>query len=165
MEEYASGKIGIQKKELKTMSTEENKTLVKQALNELYEAMKGGDIDAYVEKFVSNDFICHDPVTGEGDLEALENEIKELRDAFPDLEWTVEDMIAEGDKVVIRVMHRATHQGEFMGIKPTGKQVAYGSTTTFRLKDGKLAEEWVYSDYLGLMQQLGVIPPMGQDEM
>jgi len=63
--------------------------------------LTGGDIDAFVEKFVSNDFISHDPVSGEGDLEALEKEIKELRDAFPDLEWTVEDMIAEDDKVVI----------------------------------------------------------------
>lgn len=122
--------------------------------------MTGGDIDAFVEKFVSNDFISHDPVSGEGDLEALEKEIKELRDAFPDLEWTVEDMIAEDDKVVIRVMHRATHQGEFMGIKPTGKQLAYGGTVIFRVKDGKIVEEWVYSDYLGLMQQLGIIPPM-----
>jgi len=143
------------------MSTEENKTLVTQLLKGFNEALKGGDIDAFLEKFVSNDFICHDPVTGEGDLEALEKEIKELRDAFPDLEWKVEDMIAEGDKVVVRVMHRATHQGEFMGIKPTGKQVVYGGIVIFRVKDGKIVEEWVYSDYLGLMQQLGVIPPMG----
>jgi len=142
------------------MSTEENKTLVIQLLKGFNEALKGGDIDAFLEKFVSNDFICHDPVTGEGDLEALENEIKELRDAFPNLEWKVEDMIAEGDKVVVRVMHRAKHQGEFMGIKPTGKQVVYGGIVIFRIKDGKIAEEWVYSDYLGLMQQLGVIPPM-----
>jgi len=146
------------------MSTEENKALVLQLLNGLNEVLKGGDIDAFVEKFVASDFISHDPVSGEGDLEALEKEVKELRDAFPDLEWTIEDMIAEGDKVVIRLTHRATHQGEFMGVKPKGKQVAYNGTAIFRLKGGKIVEEWVYSDYLGLMQQLGVIPPLGQDE-
>jgi len=142
------------------MSTQENKALVTQALNGLHQALKCGDIDAFVEKFVSNDYICHDPVTGQGDLEALEKEIKELCDAFPDLEWTVEDMIAEGDKVVTRIMHRATHQGEFMGIKATGKQVTYGSIAIYRVKDGKIVEEWISTDYLGLMQQLGLIPPM-----
>jgi len=142
------------------MSTEENKNLVTQFLDDLYKAMKGGDIDAFAEKYISKDFICHDPVSGDSDSDAQKMELKKLFDAFPDFEWTVEDMIAEDDKVVVRVMHRGTHQGEFMGIKPTGKQVTYGSNTTFRVKDGKIAEEWGYGDHLGLMQQLGVIPPM-----
>ena len=142
------------------MSTEENKALMVQALNVFNEVLKGGDFDAFVEKYFARDYISYDPLTGEGDLEALEKEVEELRNAFPDLEWSIDDMIAEGDKVVIRVTHRATHQGEFMGIKPTGKQVAYQGTVIFRLKSDKVVEGWFYSDYLGLMQQLGVIPPM-----
>ena len=84
------------------------------------------------------------------------------RTAFPDLQTTDEDTIAQGDKVVIRWTFRATHQGEFQGIPPTGKQVTFGGIDIFRVAGGKLVELWAEADNLGLLQQLGVIPAAEQ---
>ena len=78
--------------------------------------------------------------------------------AFPDASATIEDMVAEGDKVAVRVTWRATHKGEFMGITPTGKQIEMTNTLIFRIADGKLVENWATIDELRLMRQLGVIP-------
>ena len=85
--------------------------------------------------------------------------------AFPDAQHVVEDLIAEGDKVVARVTSRATHQGEFMGIPPTGKRLSWTWIEIDRIKDGKIVECWDNSDDLGLMQQLGAIPQMAQAGM
>jgi predicted ester cyclase len=80
--------------------------------------------------------------------------------------WTVqliaEDMIAEGDKVVVRSTFRGTHKGDLMGIPPTGKQVTMPLILIYRIADDKIVEHWMQADALGLLQQLGVIPPMGQ---
>jgi predicted ester cyclase len=73
-------------------------------------------------------------------------------------------MIAEGDKVVQRWTFRGTHQGEFMGIPATGVQVILSAIEIFRLADGKIAEQWVEADNLGSLQQLGVIPALGEGE-
>jgi predicted ester cyclase len=81
-----------------------------------------------------------------------------FRAAFPDLHGTIEDQIAEGDKVVSRMTYRGTHQGELMGIPPTGKQVTMSFIGIHRITAGKVAEGWVNFDALGMMQQLGVIP-------
>jgi len=81
--------------------------------------------------------------------------------AFPDLELTTEDIVAEGDKVAIRNTWRGTHQGTFQGLPPTGKQVRFTGTDIFRLEGGKIAEQWADLDALGLMQQLGAIPARG----
>lgn len=79
-----------------------------------------------------------------------------LRGAFPDLEATVEDQIAEHDKVVARVTLRGTHKGEFLGIAPTNRTVAYEAIDISRFADGRLVEHWGIPDYLSLLQQLGV---------
>ena len=84
------------------------------------------------------------------------------RTAFPDLHFTVEDQIAEGDMVANRVTARGTHQGEFMGIAPTGKQVTVTGITIDRIAGDKLEESWASWDFLGLMQQLGAIPEPGE---
>jgi len=73
-----------------------------------------------------------------------------------------EDMIAEGDKVVLRSTFRGTHKGDLMGIAPTGKQVTMPLILIYRIADDKIVEHWMQADALGLLQQLGVIPPMGQ---
>jgi predicted ester cyclase len=80
-----------------------------------------------------------------------------LLQAFPDLQITVEDMVAEGDKVAVRWRLRATHQGEFMGIPPTGNQVTMTGIDINRLEGGRLVERWGNEDMLGLLQQLGVM--------
>ena len=78
--------------------------------------------------------------------------------AFPDFSVTIEDAIAEGDRVAVRVTVRGTHQGALMGIPPTGKQIAIKAISMWRVTDGRIVERWESADTLGLMQQLGVIP-------
>ena len=82
--------------------------------------------------------------------------------AFPDLHFTIEDQIAEGDRVVTRFTARGTHQGAFIGIPPTGKQGVVTGTGIDRFANGKIVEAWFNSDDLGLLQQLGVVPSPGQ---
>lgn len=77
-----------------------------------------------------------------------------LRAAFPGLHYTVEDMVAEGDKVVVRFTSRGTHHGAFRGIPPTGKAIAYTGILIWRFVEGKIAEHWAVPDLLGLLQQL-----------
>lgn len=81
-----------------------------------------------------------------------------LINAFPDFHLTIEDQIAEGDKVVTRVTFRGTHQGEFHGIAATGKRVTYTGIAIDRVEDGKVVEGWHQADELSLLQQLGVVP-------
>ncbi len=82
--------------------------------------------------------------------------------AFPDLHHTVEDQVAEGDTVATRMTLRGTHQGEFQGIPPTGKQIVVSLIGIDRFENGKFAEQWSQLDNLGLLQQLGAIPAPGQ---
>jgi steroid delta-isomerase-like uncharacterized protein len=82
--------------------------------------------------------------------------------AFPDLHITIEDMIAEGDTVVVRTTFHGTHKGDLMSIPPTGKQATTTGISIFRVANGKALEHWANSDDLGLLQQLGVIPAMGE---
>jgi predicted ester cyclase len=94
-------------------------------------------------------------------LEAYKQLLSVYVTAFPDLQFTIEDMIAEGDTVVVRYTTRGTHQGNFRGIPPTGKQVSGTGMFIDRLVNGKAVEQWFNGDDLGLLQQLGVIPSMG----
>ncbi len=81
-----------------------------------------------------------------------------FKGAFPDMWWQIEEMIAEGDKVVARTTMEATHEGEFFGIPPTGKRVRLEGIHIMRIADGKVIEHWGNTDDLGMMRQLGVIP-------
>ena len=145
------------------MSTEENKALARRELQEIFAAK--GNLDA-AEEIYAPDYISHQPA-GDEDLrgpEAIKQFAAGVRQAFPDLEITVEDQIAEGDKVLTRFRTRGTHQGELWGIPPTGKEVEITNMSMCRIEGGKMAEEWPAPDRLGMMQQLGVIPPPGQGE-
>ena len=81
-----------------------------------------------------------------------------LLNAFPDSSILVDDVIAEGDKVTVRHRLQGTHQGEFQGIPPTGRQVEVGGIVIFRIENGMVAEAWLNADIMGMMQQLGVVP-------
>ena len=85
-----------------------------------------------------------------------------FRAAFPDQKQVADDIVAEADKVAIRWSSRATHKGEFMGIAPTGKRIALTGITMIRIVGGKCVEDWTEFDALGLIQQLGIVPPPGQ---
>jgi steroid delta-isomerase-like uncharacterized protein len=140
------------------MSTEENEALVRR---EYEHGVNKKDFDVRDEALASN-YLGHFPgvPTIQG-LEAFKQFTSGFFTGFPDLQTTIEDLIAEGDKVAVRQTWRGTHTGNFLGIPPTGKQVVFTSTEFYRVAGGKLAEEWVELDMLGLLQQLGAIPPMG----
>ncbi len=138
-----------------TMMTEDNKELVRLLIEE---DISRGNV-AVAERIISPDF--HDHTNPPGMQRGLEGHmaiVSLFRNAFPDMQWTIDDMVSEGDKVAIRTTLRATHQGEFFGIPPTGKQVTVTGIHILRIADGKIAEHWGNNDDLGMMQQLGVAP-------
>src|SRR5215217_7997139 len=90
-------------------------------------------------------------------------EAASVRRGFPDLESTIEELIAERDKVVVHWRAQATHQGEYMGIPPTGNRVNFRGISIYRIEGGQIAESWGVSDDLGLMRQIGAIPEPGQE--
>ena len=143
------------------MSAEENKTLVHQEMEELFNHT--GNLDA-VEEIVSPDYVSYEPTSGEvRGIEGARQFAANYRQAFPDLENTVEDMVAEGDKVVVRFRARGTHDGETEAFgPPTGKRMDITGITIKRVADGKIAEAWTNFDALGMMQQLGMIPEAAQ---
>ena len=83
-----------------------------------------------------------------------------MRGGFPDVQWTLEEMVAEGDKVAARFTMRGTHQGMFFGVPPTGKAIAVQAMNIYRLSRGKFVEERGQPDMLGLLQQIGAVPSL-----
>ena len=136
------------------MSVEENKAIVRRFVEEV---QSGGNIDA-IDELCSPEFINHTAPPGvPSNCEGIKQVMAMFRQAFPDSYFTVEDMVAEGDKVATRKTFRGTHQGEFMGIPPSGQQVSIGLIDIVRISHGKVVEHWAIGDNLGMMQQLGVI--------
>lgn len=140
--------------------SEENKALVRRYFEEIWDK---GNLDAIDELF-SIDFVRHGPTGTEGEVRGLE-EFKALvsmyRSAFPDLRVPIEDLIAEGERVVSRWRTRGTHQGELMGVAPSGNQASVTGIIIDRISGGKIEEEWVDYDNLHLMQQIGAEPQPG----
>ena len=138
-----------------TADIEANKQLVLRHM-ELWDT---GNL-AIADEIFATDYINHDPALPDvTDLEGLKGFVVVSRMAFPDFHHTSEDLVAEGDKVARRVTVTATHQGEFMGIPATGRQVTWTGIIISRITDGKIVEEWWNYDALALMQQLGAMPP------
>ena len=137
------------------MTAEENKASVRHFINEILVKKNVGAIDEYL----SADYVEHDEMPGlEPGREGLKQMLGMYSGAFPDLGVHVEDIIAEGDKVVVRVRSTATHTGDFMGISATGKQVDFREIHIVRMSGGKMAEHWGIIDNMAMMQQLGVVP-------
>lgn len=114
---------------------------------------------AVVDELVAVDAIDHEGMPGmPPGVEGLKALIGVLRGAFPDLPFTPDDRVAEGDKIVARLTVTGTHRGEFMGKPPTGRSVSFSAIDIIRFENGKMKEHWGQDDQLGLMQQLGVIP-------
>jgi hypothetical protein len=108
-------------------------------------------------------FVNHDPglPTPDADLPTIKQAIGGLLAAFPDMQSSEDDLIADEEAVVVRRTMRGTHQGEFMGIAPTGRAVTFTGIWFARLNNGRLHEQWVSFDALGLIRQLGAIPELG----
>lgn len=96
------------------------------------------------------------------DAEGAKRFVEMYRNAFPDLRITVEDLVAEGDKVLTCWTARGTHQGEFMGIPPSGNRVEFTGISIDRIEGGKFVESWSNYDALGMMQQIGAVPSVEQ---
>ena len=114
-------------------------------------------VDAIQDKYYDPKFVYH-MASGEMDYARTKQIGREMSSAFPDRTVTIEDVMAEGDKVVVRYTMKGTHKGTFRGIPGTGKKFTQGGISIYRIKDGKILESWTMNDNLGLMQQIGAIP-------
>lgn len=136
------------------MSTEHNKANDRR----FYEAWSQGNL-ADLDEVCASEYVLHDSSTSVQGLEAMKQFVSMYLAAFPDGHFTIEDQIAEGDKIVTRWTFRGTHKGELQGIPPTGKQVIVTGISMDRVADGKAVEAWSNLDALGMLKQLGVLPP------
>ena len=136
------------------MSTENNKAVTHQFLEELFNKRNLAIVDA----LCATNIINHGLGPGASGSEGTKRSASMYLAAFPDLHFTFEDFIAEGDKVVVRETMSGTQQGELMGIPPSGKQFSVTGIEICRFEGGKIVEHWLESDMLGLLQQLGAIP-------
>jgi steroid delta-isomerase-like uncharacterized protein len=141
------------------MSIEENKALVRRLVEGVWTT---GNLDA-ADALLAPNMVDHAAQMGGGlgDREGFKNQVRMFRSAFPDGHTRIDDMIAEGDKVVLRWTDGGTHRGEFMGIAPTGRPVTITGIDIYRIADGKIVEYWCNEDELGLLRQLGAIPAPG----
>jgi steroid delta-isomerase-like uncharacterized protein len=123
------------------------------------EAFSTGELDL-LDEICAPDYVNHDPIAGEGDLAALKESMTGYRNAFPDLTFTIEDIFASGDRVVMRWKGVGTFQHEFMGQPPSGEkgEPTEGISIDRYDDDGKLAETWNQWDTLGFLRQVGMIP-------
>jgi steroid delta-isomerase-like uncharacterized protein len=138
---------------------ERNKVLVRRLMEE---DISRGD-EATAEAIIHPEFFDHTNPPGMQDgLEGHKAIVRLFRSIFPDLEWRIDDLIAEGDKVVARTTMRGTHRGDFFGIPATGRSVEMQGVHVMRIADGRIIEHWGSNDDLGLMRQLGAIPTPGE---
>jgi steroid delta-isomerase-like uncharacterized protein len=135
--------------------SEENKAIARR----FFELWEKGDLDA-LEEVLAPDSVDHDPYNphGQEGLEGGKKTIAMYRAAFPDTSFTIDDQVADGDKVVTRWTATGTHEGELMGVPPTGTKSSVTGITIDRIENGKIVEGWTSWDTLGLMRNIGAIP-------
>jgi steroid delta-isomerase-like uncharacterized protein len=140
------------------MSAEANKALICWFIEE----MNHGNL-AVIDDVFSPNVIDHAALSeAASGVESIKHDFASIHIAFPELRYTINDLLADGDKVVVRWTVHGVHHGEFAGIPPTGQQVTLSGTDIVRIVDGKVAEVWEHADMLGLLHQLGavlVLPP------
>lgn len=136
------------------MSAEGNKLIIRH----LNEGLNNGDLSV-VDELVAENYVLHTTAGPDIGLEGFKQYLVTVRSIYPDLRITIDDMIAQEDKVAHRFTWRGTHQGGFEGVSPTAKLVTVKAIAISRFDGGKIAEEWTIHDRLGLYQQLGVVPP------
>ena len=139
------------------MSAEQNKAVVRRWVEE---GWNKGNV-ALIDELYAPNYVEHGLQPEATSSEALKQEVNMFLTAFPDLQHSIEDLIAEGDKVVWRMKSKGTHKGPLMGISATGKAVSIGGIGIFRLENSRIVEGWVNIDLLGLLQQIGAIPMPG----
>lgn len=135
--------------------SEQNKALVRRFYEEAYTK---GNL-ALIDELFDTNYVGHSPVGADmrGPSSAKQG-VSSFRAAFPDLQFTIDDQIAEGDKVAVRSTLRGTHKGAVFGIPPTGTPVTLPGITIHRVAGGKIVESWISFDNQSLLQQLGAVP-------
>jgi steroid delta-isomerase-like uncharacterized protein len=137
------------------VSPDDNKAILRAYVETIFNQKQVDRAD----ELVAPDYVDHAALPGQAPgLEGAKKKWAMYLAGIPDLRVTIEEMVAEGDKVGVRRSYEGTHRGELLGVPPTGKQVRIGGISIFRLAGGKIAEHWEQLDRLALMQQLGVIP-------
>ncbi|MEP6995467.1 MAG: ester cyclase [Acidobacteriota bacterium] len=134
------------------MSTERNKALIRRLFDEVLNGGKLGLLD----QLVGSSYVEHNPVANQAAGGAgVRVKIEAMKAAFPDLRFTLEELIAEGEIVAARYYWRGTHKGTFLGIAPTGRRLSVRGMDFYRLEDGRLIEHWEIVDEFGMLSQLG----------
>jgi len=141
------------------MTVEQNKATIRRLFDEVYNAKNV----ALIGDLTTPDFVDHNLVAGlEAGPAGLKQFVQMVALAFPDNRLTIDDLLAENDRVAVRWTSYNTHTGgDFLGIPPTGKPAVFGGTTIYRLVNGRIAELWYNADVMGLLHQLGVPSPLG----
>lgn len=139
---------------------EANKAIGRRVLLEIWSQ---GNL-ALVDELYADDYVDHvskgpEPAEVHGPS-GLKEAVALFRSAFPDLQYQVDDELAEGDLVMTRFTARGTHLGPFLGAEPTGRAIGYTGIDVNRIVDGRITESWVQYDALGLLQQVGLVPPL-----
>ncbi|MEU0388979.1 ester cyclase [Streptomyces chartreusis] len=136
------------------MSAETNKALVRR----FFEEVLNGRRMEVVDELAAVDYQEHDPLPGQREgREGLQDRVTMLVEGLAPT-FTIDDLIAEGDRVVVRWTNSATHSGTFLGIPPTGRSCRFAGVDIFRLEGGRLAEHWHVVDQLSMLQQLELLP-------
>lgn len=137
------------------MSTEANKAIVRRVFEEIWEQ---GNLAA-IDELIAPNFVFHDPNFQLQGRDSYKQMVSATRTAFPDVSGTIDDQIAEGDKVVTRFTQHCTHTGEFVwfGLAPTGQRLTITGIEVNRIEAGKIVDRWLSLDLLGMLQQMGVV--------
>jgi steroid delta-isomerase-like uncharacterized protein len=141
------------------MSTKETKELIRQVIKE-WNAINGdiASMRSLYDKYYAPGFIYHDASGGDMNREQTIQDMVTYLSAFPDVNYSIDDILADGDKTVIRCTVQATHKGTFMGIPATGKHIVVKAIEIDKIVGRKIVEAWGFSDSQGMMTQLKVIP-------
>jgi predicted ester cyclase len=138
------------------MSIEESKQLFRR----FYTEVVGGGDYSDLDSFIATDYVDHN--AAEGGPEVVRTHLEAIRTTLPDFTIRIEDIFAEGDYVITRVTGRGTHLGEWMGIKPTGREIRLKGINIDRINNGRIVEHWGEADTVGMLVQMGVDPFAGR---
>jgi steroid delta-isomerase-like uncharacterized protein len=136
---------------------EDNKAVVRRFIDEIFVEGRPESVD----ELLTDDFVAHTWGTMEPGRDGLKAAIERVSAGLSDVSMTVDDVIAEGDRVAVRLTAAATQSGPLMGMPPSGKRYEIGEIHIFRLLDGRVAEHWHQADFTGMMRQLGAMPSPG----
>ena len=139
------------------MSDEQDKALVRRVIDEIF---LGGRFEA-VDDLIAADFTPHTWGPVEPGRDSLKAAMERVSAGLADASMTIEDVVAEDGRVVVRLTSSATQVGPFMGLPPSGRRYEIGEIHWFRVRDGQVAEHWHQADFLGMLRQLGALPGGG----